>query len=95
MSEARDMLDRYLQRTGLRRPADAAQQFQVTLLRQWIGHLDEVLEQNLPDQPYFRLKIIREFMYGAVPADAEAELRTAMHADMAYWADRAEPEART
>jgi hypothetical protein len=91
LSEARDILDRYLARTGLRHPADAAQQFQVALLRGWIDHLDEVLDaSHVP--PQLRLTIIREFCYGAVPQDAEAELRTAMHKDMTYWAKRAAPD---
>jgi hypothetical protein len=92
MSEARHILDQYLQRTGLRSPSDAAQQFQVTLLRSWIDHLDAVLEANrnrdLRD-PEARNTIIREFIYGAVPEQAEAELRVEMHADMTYWAERA------
>jgi hypothetical protein len=88
MSEARDMLDAYLTRTGLRHPADAAQQFQVSLLRGWIDHLDEVLEANHL-APALRRVIVREFIYGTVPEQAEAELRTAMHADMTYWAERA------
>ena len=74
------MLDRYLGRLGLRTPADAAQQFQVTLMRQWIDHLDEVLDANrVPGQ--LRLTIIREFLYGAMPALAEAELREEMSAE--------------
>lgn len=90
MSEARAVLDRYLARTGLRQPSDAAQQYAVALLRQWIDHLDEVLSSNgVPAQ--LRIVIVREFIYGAVPLDAEAELRTAMHADMTYWAQRAAP----
>jgi hypothetical protein len=92
MSEARHVLDSYLQRTGLRNPADAAQQFQVTLLRQWVDHLDEVLDSNGVD-PQKRMTIVREFIYGTVPADAEAELRVAMHKDMTYWAERAGPLA--
>lgn len=90
MSEARHILDRYLQRTGLRQPSDAAQQFQVTLLQQWIDHLDEVLDSNGID-PVTRLTIIREFIYGSVPENAEAELRAGMHKDMTYWAERARP----
>jgi hypothetical protein len=89
MSEARDILDAYLARTGLRHPADAAQQFQVSLLRGWIDHLDEVLDANHVDGRT-RITVIREFIYGTVPENAEAELRTAMHADMTYWAGRAD-----
>ena len=93
MSEARHILDRYLERTGLRNPADAAQQFQVSLMQQWIDHLDEVLDANHVD-PRTRLTIIREFIYGTVPENAEAELRVSMHKDMTYWAERAAPRAR-
>lgn len=88
MSEARYILEQYLGRTGLRQPSDAAQQFQVSLLRQWIDHLDEVLDANrVPAE--LRITIVREFIYGTVPLDAEAELRVAMHADMTYRAERA------
>ena len=90
MSEARDYLDLYLQRTGLRQPPDAAQQFQVTLLRQWIDHLDEILDSNGVD-PQKRMTIVREFIYGTVPENAEAELRVSMQKDMTYWAERAGP----
>jgi hypothetical protein len=88
MSEARGILERYLARTGLRQPSDAAQQYIVALLRQWTDHLDEVLDANhVP--PDVRSTVIREFLYGAAPLQAEAELRTAMHDDMTYWAERA------
>lgn len=90
MNEARALLDQYLERTGLRSPSDAAQQFQVALLRQWIDHLDEVLQANGVDAA-MRHRIIREFIYGTVPVQAEAELRVAMHSDMTYWAERASP----
>jgi hypothetical protein len=80
MNEARDTFEHYLSRIGLRVPADAAQQFQVTLMRQWCDHLDEVLEHNLPD-PALRSLIIREFLYGVVPVMAEAGLREEMYAD--------------
>lgn len=81
MSEARDRLDAYLARTGLSRPADAAQQFQVTLMRQWASHLDEVLAANHVE-PRLASTIVREFIYGAVPQEAEAELRQVMTAEM-------------
>jgi hypothetical protein len=87
VSEARRILDNYLQRTGLRQPADAAQQFQVTLLRQMVDHLDEVLDANHIEAGV-RARVIREFIYGTVPEQAEAELRVAMHKDMTYWAVR-------
>lgn len=89
MRTARGILEAYLQRTGLRQPSDAAQQYQAALLRQWTEHLDEVLAAN-EVAPALRLRIVREFIYGAVPQNAEAELRVAMHADMTYWAQRAQ-----
>jgi hypothetical protein len=92
MTEARDILDAYLARTGLRHPADAAQQYQVALAQQWTVHLDVVPEHQMPDWPELRSTIIREFVYGIVPQDAEAGLRTAMHKDMTYWAERAAPD---
>ena len=76
MSETRTELERYLGGTGMTRPADAAQQFMITMLRQWADHLDDVLRHNLPPgDPEVRSRIIREFIYGAVPCAAEAELR--------------------
>lgn len=90
MSEARQILENYLQSTGLRQPSDAAKQFQLSLLRGWIDHLDEVLAANRVPRD-LRITIVREFIYGTVPLDAEAELRTAMHADMTYWAEHANP----
>ena len=94
MSEPRQFLSRYLQSTGLARPADAAQQFQVTLLQQCVDHLDQVLADNgIPAT--IRMTVIREFIYGTVPVRAEAELRTAMTADMtAHRAQHARPESR-
>jgi hypothetical protein len=82
MSEARDRLEMYLARTGLSRPADGAQQYQVTLMRQWTDHLDDVLENNIPDWPELRSTIIREFIYGMTPRAAEAELRTELSDDL-------------
>jgi hypothetical protein len=92
MDEARHILDAYLARTGLRHPADVAQQYQIALAQQWTVHLDVVLEHQMPDWPELRSTIIREFVYGIVPDNAEAELRVAMHQDMTYWAERAAPD---
>jgi hypothetical protein len=82
MSEARDALEQYLARTGLSRPADAAQQYQVALMRQWSDHLDDVLEHNMPDWPELRSTIIREFIYGVTPQAAEADLRAELSDDL-------------
>ncbi len=82
MSEARDRLEQYLARTGLSRPADGAEAYQVTLMRQWTDHLDDVLENNIPDWPELRSTIIREFIYGMTPRAAEAELRAELSDDL-------------
>jgi hypothetical protein len=92
VSEASDILENYLRRTGLRQPSDAAHQYAITLLRQWTEHLDEVMEAS-GISVWQRRTIIREFIYGAVPLQAEAELRVSMHKDMAYRAQRAAPDA--
>lgn len=81
MSEAREILERYLARTGLSRPADAAQQFQVALMRQWAEHLDEVLEANHVE-PGLRHTVIREFIYGVVPQQAEESIRANLVREM-------------
>lgn len=71
---ASHILERYLHEIGMERPADAAQQYQVELLRQWLGHLQVVLRDN--DVPVeVTQNILREFLYGAVPQHAEARMR--------------------
>lgn len=80
MSEARHILEQYLSRIGLSRPKDSAQQFTVTLLRQWTDHLDEVLEaEKLPGD--VRIRIIRAMVYGGAPTLAEAEVREQLTAE--------------
>jgi hypothetical protein len=88
VSETRFRLEQYLTRIGMSCPADAAQQYQVALMRQWADHLDIVLEHNLPDQPELRSTIIREFIYGAVPQAAEADLRAEMATEMTQLRER-------
>lgn len=75
------ILDDYLARTGLDRPADAAQQYQVALLRQWTDHLDAVLEAEGIGEPV-RTRIIRGVIWGSTPQNAEAGLRTEMVTEM-------------
>ena len=87
MSEAGHILEQYLSRIGLSRPADAAQQVQVTLLRQWTDHLDDVLEaEELPGDQ--RVRIIRAMIYGGVPSRAEAEIRLELTEEMIKLAER-------
>lgn len=92
MSEAREILKDYLRRIGLSRPADDAQQLQVTLLHQWCDHLGDVLEAEDPpiaaDQ---RSRIIRAVIYGGTPTLAEAEIRQEMTAEMMRMAERTIP----
>lgn len=87
MSEAREILENYLRRIGLSRPSDVAQQVQVTLLRQWTEHLDQVLaDERLPGD--LRTRIVRAVIYGGVPTLAEAEIRQEMTAEMIHLAER-------
>jgi hypothetical protein len=81
LSEALDILEQYLQRVGMSRPRDAAFQFQVTLLRQWTGHLEQVLDAE-PLTHEVRLRIIRAMIYAGAPNLAEAEVRATMQAQM-------------
>lgn len=80
--EARDRFEYYLRSTGLSMPADAAQQYSVTLGRQWAAHLDDVLLNCLPDHPELRGTIIREFLYGIAPQAAEAGIRQLMASEL-------------
>ena len=80
-SGARAILEGYLQRIGLRRPSDIAQQVQITLLRQWTEHLDDVLDaEGLPAG--LRERIIRAVVYGGAPSLAEGEIRQEMVTEM-------------
>lgn len=90
VSETRRVLEAYLARIGLSRPVDAAMKVQVTLLRQWTEHLDDVLAaENLPAD--VRLRIVRAVIYGGVPTLAEAEIRQEMTAEMIKLAERTLP----
>jgi len=89
-SGARAILETYLQRIGLSRPADIAQQVQLTLLRQWTEHLDDVLDaEGLPAG--LRTRIIRAVVYGGAPSLAEGEIRQEMTAEMIKLAERTPP----
>jgi hypothetical protein len=81
MSEARHILETYLARIGLSQPADAVQQVQITMLRQWTEHLDDVLHAELiPFEQ--RSRIIRAMIYGGAPHQAEEEIRTRVAFEM-------------
>lgn len=68
------MLEDYLNRIGLHSPRDSAQQFQITLVRQWVEHLDYVLQlEKLPYDVHRR--ILYSVIYGAAPTLAESEIR--------------------
>ena len=87
MSEAREILENYLRRIGLSRPADIAQQVQITLLRQWTEHLDQVLaDERVPGD--LRIRIVRAVIYGGTPTLAEAEIRDELTAEMVKLAER-------
>jgi len=75
------ILNDYLKQVGLGgAPADAAQQLQITLLRQWCAHLEVALhDADLP--PDVALQIMRSVIYGSVPQRADAELREFVAAD--------------
>ncbi len=92
MSEAREILEDYLARIGLGHPSDAAQQVQVTLLRQWCDHLADVLEAENPPIPGDqRARIIRAVIYGGAPNLAEQEIRQELAAEMTKLAERSVP----
>jgi len=74
VSEAREMLEKYLRQIGISGTKDPAQHFQLTLLRQMTSHLEAVLEEEgiSPEQ---RHRILQAVIYGGVPTVAEAEVR--------------------
>lgn len=77
VTEARARLEAYLQRLGLTQPADSAFRFQISLLRQWVDHLDAVLDdEHLPWDT--RSRIITGMIYGGTPNLAEAGVREDM-----------------
>jgi hypothetical protein len=92
VSATRDILEQYLRRLGLSAPADAVLQIQVTLLRQWCEHLEDVLEAEAVDAAR-RLRIIRAMIYGGTPHLAEQEIRQQMTTEMAKLAPHANPPA--
>lgn len=74
---ASHILDGYLRDVHMEHPADAAEQYQLCLLRQWMDHLEVVMRDNdVPNEVAGR--ILREFLYGAMPQHAEAEMRKLM-----------------
>lgn len=81
-----DMLAHYLHRIGMDHPKDSAQQFQLSLLRQFIDHLDQVLDNEHVD-PELRQRIVTQVIYGGVPTLAEAEIRERMNAEMIHLAE--------
>lgn len=82
MSEAQDKLNHYLHSIGLSHYADAAQQVHISLLRQWINHLDYVLKHEIPRDSELRRRIIAGMIYGGSPTLAEAEMRAQMTNEM-------------
>lgn len=71
---ARAELGSYLERTRLSRPADAVQQFQITMLEQWTDHLAAVLEaEDIP--PGTAMRIIRGVIWGGAPDRGEEVIR--------------------
>lgn len=91
MSYATALLEHYVETVGLREYlGDALYQFQVTLLRQWVGHLEEVLTAEHTDTDTAE-RIIRGFVYGCVPGAAEAEYRIEQHHVMTDMMSRLPP----
>lgn len=86
----RDLLDRYLRGLGLHQARDPAVAYQAALARQMTEHLAEVLDAN-EIAPSLRRVILREFLYGITPSQAEADLRQEMAAEMTRLAERAGP----
>jgi len=75
MGGAASFLNSYLREVGMGGPpADAAQQLQLTLLRQWTDHLEHALREEGVDGAT-AMRVIRSMIYGAVPMRADAEMR--------------------
>jgi hypothetical protein len=72
------ILEDYLRRIRMARPADAAQQYQIALLQQWTDHLTAVLEAEPSVSLETAERIVRGVIWGSTPQYAEAGLRTEM-----------------
>lgn len=68
-------LTQYLNEAGIHVPVDAAQQLQITMLHQWLDHLEVVLTEETDLDRAERDRVVRAMMYGAVPQNADAQLR--------------------
>lgn len=69
---ASHVLNQYLAETrGNEPPKDVLDQYQLEMLRYWCSHLEHVLMQSGIDPPVAE-KVIREFIYGAVPHPHDA-----------------------
>lgn len=79
---AQSVLADYLRSLGLYNTPDAATQYSMTLLRQWISHFEFMLYRHPEITPQLRRQLITEMIYGAVTLDAEAGLRAKMQQDM-------------
>jgi hypothetical protein len=90
-AEAAQMLTDYLRANGYPPvPQDAAQQLQLTMLREWIAHLCAVLNQETDLNRAAKMRVIRAMIYGSVPRDAELQMRkhlTQTHIGQAARAD--------
>lgn len=91
MSLPSEILSSYLSRIGLTRPTDAAQQFSITLLRQWLEHLDYVLEKEEIELDR-RRHILYAMMFGGAPSLFEAEIRGQMATQMTEMTARQQRE---
>jgi hypothetical protein len=78
--EAAAMLGDYLRSNGYAQPEDAAQLMQVTMLREWIGHLCTVLHEETSLNREAKMRVIRAMIYGAVPRESELALRKSLAA---------------
>ena len=73
--EAMEMLTSSLRNNGYQKVEDVAQQLQLTMLREWIAHLCTVLNEETELTRTGKMRVIRAMIYGAVPRDAEVQMR--------------------
>lgn len=83
MTFAEHLVAEHFRRTGQAgsQPLDGAHQYQISVLRDLLGRLEIVLEDELVDSPKAE-RIMRCLLYGA-PGRADAELRVLQQEQMA------------
>ena len=75
----RHLLDTHMARLRMHNPTDAAQQYALTMARQSVDLLEAVLHDE-HIHPGLIERVLRGWIYGAMPSTSEAELRETMRA---------------